>query len=114
MPTPVRNWAPPESIARYAGGIEYSQASDVYALAMCFWELYTCEVPYDEPAYQAMQHDEFVRLVCEIGERPEVPADTPDYLRDILRQCWRTNPSERPDMKEVLSVLEARASSLYT
>lgn len=114
MPTPVRNWAPPESISRYAGGVEYSPASDVYGLAMCFWELYTCDVPYDEEVYQTMQHDDFVRLVCELDARPDIPAGMPDYLADLLKQCWNKDPTKRPDMQEVLSVMEARASSLFT
>lgn len=112
MPTPVRNWAPPESICRYAGGVEYSPASDVYALAMCFWELFTAEVPYDEEIYQTMQHDSFVSLVCEGGARPDIPSSMPAYLSELLIQCWKKDPKERPAMQDVLSALETRASSL--
>ena len=112
LPTPVRNWAPPECISKYAGGQEYSPASDVYALAMCFWELYTCEVPYDEDIYRTMQHDDFVSSVVDAGARPFIPPSMPNDLADLLRRCWSKDPRERPDMAEVTQILHDRHYSM--
>lgn len=38
----------------------------------------------------------FIKVVLK-GERPEIPADTPPDLADMVRACWATEPEERPE-----------------
>ena len=48
---------------------------------------------------------DFERRVCEEGYRPKIPKQWPPGLRDLVRECWRVEPRERPPFSEVASRL---------
>ncbi|KAH0720900.1 hypothetical protein KY289_006233 [Solanum tuberosum] len=39
--------------------------------------------------------------------RPEIPKTCPSAVANIMKQCWNANPKKRPEMKEVVLMLEA-------
>lgn len=39
--------------------------------------------------------------------RPEIPRCCPSSLASIMRKCWDAHPERRPDMDEVVRLLEA-------
>lgn len=39
--------------------------------------------------------------------RPEIPRCCPSSLANIMRKCWDANPEKRPNMDEVVRLLEA-------
>ncbi|KAL2508939.1 serine/threonine-protein kinase HT1 [Forsythia ovata] len=39
--------------------------------------------------------------------RPEIPRCCPSSLANIMKKCWDGNPEKRPDMDEVVRLLEA-------
>ena len=39
--------------------------------------------------------------------RPEIPRCCPSSLANIMRKCWDANPEKRPEMDEVVRMLEA-------
>ncbi|KAJ1419759.1 Serine-threonine/tyrosine-protein kinase, catalytic domain [Sesbania bispinosa] len=39
--------------------------------------------------------------------RPEIPRCCPSALGNIMRKCWDANPNKRPEMDEVVRMLEA-------
>lgn len=43
--------------------------------------------------------------------RPEIPRCCPSSLARIMRRCWDGNPDKRPDMDEVVRLLEAMDTS---
>lgn len=44
--------------------------------------------------------------------RHEIPADTPELIRELINRCWRQNPADRPDMGVVVDDLEEILLSL--
>nr|GEY40548.1 serine/threonine-protein kinase HT1-like [Tanacetum cinerariifolium] len=51
---------------------------------------------------------------CEL--RPSIPLDCPRSLAELMERCWNTDPSKRPEMKDVVTELEkiGKAKGLQT
>lgn len=68
-----------------------SYASDVYSFGIVAWEVLSRQVPW---AGEALARDIYRRVVFK-GDRPEMPADAPDDIADIVRRCWAGTPRKR-------------------
>jgi len=80
-----------------------SLASDVFAFSCVCIEVHTGSRPFSEIPTLA------VLLKILEGERPNRPRDTPgisDFLWKIMEQCWNTQPSDRPSIKDVVQSME--------
>ncbi|XP_049342665.1 serine/threonine-protein kinase STY13-like [Solanum verrucosum] len=84
-------------------GLPYDHKCDVYSFGICLWEIYCCSIPY-------------IGQICPSHEispnvykslRPEIPNTCPSAVANIMKQCWNENPKKRPEMKEVVLMLEA-------
>ncbi len=49
---------------------------------------------------------EIGRLIRDNGVTPVIPEDCPIKLADIMRSCWKVNPSERPTVELIIEQLE--------
>lgn len=91
------SWIAPEIFR----GDAYSSAVDVYSFAIVFWELINFKKPYGD--------QDRVKLPYLIGVkrlRPTIPQHLPPYLTDLMTDCWKEDPHERPTFKEVVSRLK--------
>ena len=41
------------------------------------------------------------------GVRPDIPSVCPADLANVMRKCWDPDPENRPNMAEVVAMLEA-------
>lgn len=39
--------------------------------------------------------------------RPDIPRCCPNSFANVMKRCWDANPDKRPEMDEVVSLLEA-------
>jgi serine/threonine protein kinase len=93
-----------------AMGQGYNVKTDVYSLAVVLYEIMSLETPY-ETIYNREMHQ---YLVCEGQQRPEIHAEWPQDLQDLLGSGWTHEPSKRPTMHAVflkLSKMADRAAS---
>ncbi|CAA2993623.1 serine threonine- kinase HT1-like [Olea europaea subsp. europaea] len=83
-------------------GKPYNRKCDVYSFGICLWEIYCCDLPYPDLSFA-----EVSSAVVRQNLRPEIPRCCPSSLAHIMKKCWDVNPEKRPDMDEVVRLLEA-------
>ncbi|XP_075642045.1 serine/threonine-protein kinase 52-like [Castanea sativa] len=87
-------------------GKPYNRKCDVYSFGICLWEIYCCDMPYPNLSFA-----EVSSAVVRQNLRPEIPRCCPSSLASIMRKCWDAHPEKRPDMDEVVRMLEALDTS---
>ena len=92
----LRYMAPEVALCR-----PYSNKAEVFSWSIILWQLLSHNVPFSHCDEQAF----FVR-VAEAGERPKIPKTTSKPLRELMEQCWSGEPSERPNMSEIVPTLD--------
>ncbi|CAJ1946761.1 unnamed protein product [Sphenostylis stenocarpa] len=83
-------------------GNPYNRKCDVYSFGICLWEIYCCDMPYPDLSFS-----EVTSAVVRQNLRPEIPRCCPSSLANVMKRCWDANPDKRPEMDEVVSMLEA-------
>eukprot|EP00249_Psilotum_nudum_P013568 c24402_g1_i1 orf=218-1354(-) len=83
-------------------GKPYNRKCDVYSFGICLWETYCCDMPYPDLSFADM-----TSAVVRQNLRPEIPRCCPNSLSTIMKKCWDANPEKRPNMDEVVHMLEA-------
>ena len=91
-------WAAPELFKR---GSKATTASDLYALAMVFWELITRQIPFADAPNPAIAID-WVKS----GEQETIPESTPEEFKAIILEGWHKDPTQRPEAAEVAKRLD--------
>ncbi|GKV18909.1 hypothetical protein SLEP1_g29230 [Rubroshorea leprosula] len=82
-------------------GNPYNRKCDVYSFGICLWEIYCCAMPYPDLSFS-----EVTSAVVRQNLRPEIPRCCPSSLANVMKRCWDANPEKRPEMDEVVSLLE--------
>lgn len=83
-------------------GNPYNRKCDVYSFGICLWEIYCCDMPYPDLSFS-----EVTSAVVRQNLRPEIPRCCPSSLTNVMKRCWDANPDKRPEMDEVVPLLEA-------
>ena len=78
----------------------FSKKSDVYALAVTFWELFS-----RSRAYQGKENAMQVFAAIQKGQKPGDIKHFPEAMREMMTKCWATK-DERPTVAEVLEALK--------
>ncbi|KAJ6709011.1 SERINE/THREONINE-PROTEIN KINASE TNNI3K-RELATED [Salix koriyanagi] len=83
-------------------GKPYNRKCDVYSFGICLWEIYCSDMPYPDLSFA-----EVSSAVVRQHLRPEIPRCCPSSFASVMRKCWDANPEKRPEMDEVVRLLEA-------
>lgn len=90
-------WMAPEAL----GMKVYSKQTDVWAFANTVVEVLTGKDPFpgmDLITVAMSVRDKFLH--------PKVPDDCPEWLRELLERCWSPQPEDRPDIDEIVSIIQ--------
>jgi len=68
----------------------YTDKADIHALGIVFWEIASCQVPYE--GFDAHTIESSVLR----GERLEIPSSCPCGFKEIIEICWHHEPKQRP------------------
>jgi serine/threonine protein kinase len=80
----------------------YNEKVDVYSFAIILWELLTSKTPYS-----GKSEPEVIMGVAQRGLRPEIPLNSPPDFRELLEECWSSDPEKRPcniDISEDINI----------
>jgi len=103
--TGTYRWMAPEMIQHRP----YNHKVDVYSFGIVLWELVTGLLPFSNmTAVQA------AFAVVNRGVRPQIPADSPPQIVDIMSRCWDANPDLRPSFVQVVKMLEQAQEEIMT
>ncbi|GLT78580.1 hypothetical protein SLA2020_501100 [Shorea laevis] len=83
-------------------GKPYNRRCDVYSFGICLWEIYCCDMPYPDLSFADVSS-----AVVRQNLRPEIPRCCPSSFANIMRKCWDANADKRPEMDNVVRMLEA-------
>ncbi|GAM29061.1 hypothetical protein SAMD00019534_122370 [Acytostelium subglobosum LB1] len=90
-------------------GREYKDKSDIYSLAIVFWELIFTMFngrylhPYGE--YKKMNEFQIMLYACNNNLRPTIPTVCPNSIKTMISKCWDASPEERPTALEAIELL---------
>lgn len=89
---------------------QYTEAIDVYAMGITFWEIWTGKDPFaKENTFSLYQ------LVAQ-GSRPEIPSTCPQGFEEVLRESWQASADQRPSAsviaKKMSSVIDCFKAAL--
>lgn len=86
-------WMSPEAIQRKV----YSVKSDAWAYGVVCWEVFTNgETPYGD-----LDTINVAMKVVNEGLRLSIPKNVPPFIRSLMKECWETNPSQRPTFSDI-------------
>ena len=84
---------------------------DVYSFGILFWEILTGKIPFRE--LKEKNTCDIEKMIID-GYRPPLdilPDDTPPCIIEIIGDCWKPNPSERPTLEQIISILSSELTS---
>ena len=96
---PVR-WMAPETL-RYSCKMKFTVASDVWAYGVTIWEVFT----FGELPYFLLSNDEARKQILN-GLTLEIPEQCPESIKNVMRQCWKFDPSTRCSFDEIVAIIE--------
>lgn len=93
---PVK-WMSPESLV--SG--KYTSKTDVWSFGVLLWELCIMgHIPYP-----GISNRELFKLL-KSGYRMDKPAICSDALYELMLDCWRADPEERPSFEQLITRME--------
>ncbi|XP_024543763.1 light-sensor Protein kinase-like [Selaginella moellendorffii] len=83
----------------------YTKKADVYSYGMLSYQLVTGNIPFKV----GMDMEQVLR-----GERPEIPATCPEFLSQLMRECWSHDAKERPSFSDICERLKQLKTRIIT
>ncbi|XP_072027807.1 uncharacterized protein [Amphiura filiformis] len=74
-----------------------SPKAAIYAFGIIVWEMVSCEEPY-----KGFRPERVIYQVMANSLRPKIPDDCPQFLRELMEQCWHQDRTQRPKSSEIV------------
>jgi hypothetical protein len=84
-------------------GLGFDVTADVYSFGVVLWELSSLQKPYE----QFKMKRGLRRNRLKYSFRPSLASIPCISLQKLITECWSFRPSDRPDFRQILTILEA-------
>ncbi|EYC15628.1 hypothetical protein Y032_0036g3259 [Ancylostoma ceylanicum] len=101
---PVR-WMAPESLRDGT----FDMKSDVWSYGIVLYEMITL----GQQPYQGLANEEVLSFIGVSRKTLDRPMDCPDFWYDLMVECWRYVPRERPTFRQIVEHLIPLASDQF-
>lgn len=89
-------------------GSQYDERTDIYSFGMVLWEVLHLKRPFEGYTVKI-----FRELVCKRSHRPEMDQKRiSPRVQAVIRECWSSNPDNRPTAHALKHSIDAILSSL--
>ncbi|GES72661.1 kinase-like domain-containing protein [Rhizophagus clarus] len=78
-----------------------SKKSDIYSIGVIMWQISSGYQPF------YLQDNTELAVDIQLGKREEIIPNTPVEYSNLFIKCWEYEPNERPNILEVVSILES-------
>ena len=78
------------------------EKADIYSFGVILWELATMQEPWS-----GLNPMQVVGAVGFAGKQLEIPADMDEVIAKMCRDCWKTNPRERPSFEDLATEMRS-------
>eukprot|EP00591_Stephanopyxis_turris_P012733 CAMPEP_0195511724 /NCGR_PEP_ID=MMETSP0794_2-20130614/3948_1 /TAXON_ID=515487 /ORGANISM="Stephanopyxis turris, Strain CCMP 815" /LENGTH=286 /DNA_ID=CAMNT_0040639377 /DNA_START=8 /DNA_END=868 /DNA_ORIENTATION=- len=90
-----------------AKSLPYNLKADVFSFGIMLWEMCALQEPFKN--FNIKMHSD---LVVNRGFRPKIRSTWPEFLQNLLQQCWSVDIQKRPNFFHVGEVLNEGIASL--
>jgi serine/threonine protein kinase len=80
----------------------YSLESDVFSFALILYELVVGKSPFSK----SLKQQAVTKLLIMDDARPDIPDFVLPEVAKLIRDCWATDPDDRPSFNQILRRLE--------
>ncbi|KAL7509316.1 hypothetical protein ACHAXN_006295 [Cyclotella atomus] len=94
--------------AEVRSGHGYGKEVDVYSFGILLWEMCALKKPFAS----VKSTEDFKDKVFSKGDRRMIGKYWPEDLKDMIQRCWSHDPTKRPTMQYVKSMLSALVCEL--
>jgi hypothetical protein len=89
-------------------GEPYNLSADIYSFSILFWELCALEKAFGKLSQEAHREQ-----VIKNNERPPLRREWKPAIQYILQSCWKRNPRERINAKDLYRDLKEQVDLYY-
>jgi serine/threonine protein kinase len=92
----------------YAAPEQYSETAiltskiDVFSFGLILYEIF-----FGCPVFSSSDSPFTVIQRLRSGDLPEVPSECGEIMQKLIRQCWETNPANRPSFDKILGLFRS-------
>ena len=80
----------------------FTEKSDVYSYGILFWEI----MNRDTLPFKNIDNNTFLCGDGSREKRPEINENMDKELKNLMKNCWHSDPNSRPTMAQVVLELE--------
>ncbi|CAG8466745.1 470_t:CDS:2 [Acaulospora morrowiae] len=81
-------------------GEGYTQEADVYAFGVLLCEIASGKCPFGNTSHDFSLMEKVIQ-----GQRPELPENIPEFIKEVIKDCWKSDPHARPKADQLHTTL---------